>query len=109
LSWIRDNYATPFEIEDLADMAGMSVSTFHRHFKAATAMAPIQFQKHIRLYEARRRLIAGSGNAATVAFSVGYESASQFSREYARLFGAPPTHDIGRLRWAVNAEGVDLT
>lgn len=109
LCWIRDNYAEPFQIEDLADMTGMSSSVFHRHFKSVTAMTPIQFQKHIRLYEARRRLFAGSGNAATVAFSVGYESASQFSREYTRLFGAPPTHDIRQLRGAVNAEGMDMT
>jgi AraC-like DNA-binding protein len=109
LCWIRDNYTEPFQIEDLAAMSGMSLSVFHRHFKAVTAMSPIQFQKHIRLYEARRRLFAGAGNAATVAFSVGYESASQFSREYARLFGAPPTHDIDQLRCAVNVQGVDLS
>lgn len=98
LAWIRDHYAEPFRVEDLARMGGMSASVFHRHFKAVTAMTPIQYQKRIRLNEARRRLLATSGDAAGVAFSVGYESASQFSREYARLFGAPPVRDVGRLR-----------
>lgn len=76
----------------------MSVSSFHRHFKEITAMSPLQFQKQLRLQEARRLLMAESADAADVAFRVGYESASQFSREYARMFGAPPRADIRRLK-----------
>ena len=75
----------------------MSNAAFHRHFKAATAMSPIQYQKRIRLLAARQLLIAEPGNAARVAFAVGYESASQFSREYARQFGSPPARDAARL------------
>jgi AraC-like DNA-binding protein len=98
ISWIRDNFAEPFQIEDLAARAGMSASAFHRHFKAITAMSPVQYQKQLRLHVARRRLIADGGDVAHVAFSVGYESATQFSREYARMFGAPPAKDGARLR-----------
>ncbi|MCF6371281.1 AraC family transcriptional regulator [Rhizobium halophilum] len=98
LAWIRDNLTEPFRVEDLARMTGMSVSVFHRHFKAATTMTPIQYQKRFRLHEARRQLLGASGDATRVAFSVGYESASQFSREYARLFGLPPARDAARLR-----------
>jgi transcriptional regulator GlxA family with amidase domain len=76
----------------------MSPSVFHKHFKDVTAMSPIQYQKKLRLHEARRRLLADPGDTARVAFSVGYESANQFSREYARQFGAPPARDAGRLR-----------
>jgi AraC-like DNA-binding protein len=76
----------------------MSVSSFHRHFKEVTAMSPIQFQKQLRLQEARRILLAESADAADVAFRVGYESSSQFSREYSRTFGAPPRADIKRLK-----------
>lgn len=76
-------------IDELADIANMSVSAFHRNFKEVTAMSPIQFQKQLRLQEARRLLLAESADAADVAFRVGYESASQFSREYSRMFGAP--------------------
>ncbi|MER8519078.1 AraC family transcriptional regulator [Mesorhizobium sp. M0643] len=79
----------------------MSSAAFYRHFKAATAMSPIQYQKQIRLLEARHLLIAQPGNVARVAFAVGYESASQFSREYARQFGSPPARDAARL----SAEG----
>lgn len=108
LGWIRENYAEPFRVEEMAKLAGMSASVFHRHFKAVTAMTPIQYQKRIRLYEARRRLFAGPGDAAGVAFAVGYESASQFSREYARLFGAPPVRDAGRLRGNLGWEEGEL-
>ncbi|MEK3715113.1 AraC family transcriptional regulator [Paenibacillus sp. FSL R7-0333] len=85
-------------IDELADIANMSVSAFHRNFKEVTAMSPIQFQKQLRLQEARRLLLAESADAADVAFRVGYESASQFSREYSRMFGAPPRADIKRLK-----------
>lgn len=105
IGWIRDNIAEPFQIEDLAARVGMSASAFHRHFKAVTAMSPIQYQKQLRLHVARRRLIAEAGDIAHVAFSVGYESATQFSREYARMFGASPARDGARLR-RLDAEDV---
>lgn len=92
------------KIEELAETANMSVSTFHRHFKEVTAMSPIQFQKQLRLQEARRRLLSESADAADVAFRVGYESPSQFSREYSRMFGLPPIEDIKRLRTKFNQE-----
>ncbi|CAM3121152.1 AraC family transcriptional regulator [Paenibacillus taichungensis] len=92
------HWEQPFRIEDLAETANMSVSSFHRHFKEITAMSPLQFQKQLRLQEARRLLMAESADAADVAFRVGYESASQFSREYSRMFGAPPRADIKRLK-----------
>jgi AraC-like DNA-binding protein len=79
----------------------MSIPSFHRHFKAATAMSPLQYQKTLRLHAARRMLVA-SNDASHAAYSVGYESASQFSREYARMFGAPPSRDAERLR------GIDM-
>ncbi|MBE0338579.1 AraC family transcriptional regulator [Paenibacillus sp. 23TSA30-6] len=94
---VRD-WDQSFRIEDLAETASMSVSSFHRHFKEVTAMSPLQFQKQLRLQEARRLLLAESADAADVAFRVGYESSSQFSREYSRMFGAPPRADIKRLK-----------
>ncbi|MCO6049318.1 AraC family transcriptional regulator [Mesorhizobium sp. RP14(2022)] len=97
VSVIRANYAEPFRVEDLARQAGMSVSAFHRSFKAVTGLSPLRYQKHLRLYAARRMLFVGSGAVAMVAFSVGYESASQFTREYTRLFGIPPTRDVRKL------------
>jgi AraC-like DNA-binding protein len=98
IRWIREHHAKPFRIEDLAEMAAMSASSFHRHFRAVTTMSPLQYQKVIRLQEARARLLAESEDIAAVGFSVGYESPSQFSREYSRLFGAPPGRDLARLR-----------
>lgn len=95
---IINNFDKPLRIEELADAAKMGISTFHRVFKDVTAMSPIQFQKQIRLQEARRLLLSESADAADVAFRVGYESASQFSREYARMFGSPPKTDIKQLR-----------
>jgi transcriptional regulator GlxA family with amidase domain len=97
LAWIRTHYDQALRIGDLARMAGMSAASFHRHFKAATAMSPLQYQKSLRLQHARRLLIANE-DAARAGYAVGYESASQFSREYARLFGAPPARDAVRLR-----------
>ncbi|MFD8495707.1 AraC family transcriptional regulator N-terminal domain-containing protein [Amycolatopsis sp. NPDC059657] len=97
IRWIRDNYAEPMRIEDLARLAGMSPSAFHRHFRAVTAMSPLQFQKRIRLQEARSLLIARAGDVAGVGHLVGYDSPSQFNREYRRLFGAPPGQDVSRL------------
>ena len=79
-------------------MASLSVSAFHRHFKAVTALSPIQYQKHVRLLHARSLLLSGEGTATSIAFGVGYESPNQFSREYARQFGLPPLKDAARLR-----------
>ncbi|MER9545665.1 AraC family transcriptional regulator [Mesorhizobium sp. M0437] len=98
IQWIRENFAKPLRVEALAEMAALSVSAFHRHFKAVTALSPLQYQKHVRLLHARSLLIAGEGNATSVAFGVGYESPNQFSREYARQFGLPPSRDAARLR-----------
>jgi AraC-like DNA-binding protein len=97
IGWIRTHYDQPLRVEALAGMTGMSTASLHRHFKEATAMSPLQFQKTLRLQHARRLLIADH-DAARAAFAVGYESASQFSREYTRLFGAPPARDAVRLR-----------
>lgn len=98
IQWIRENFARPIRVEVLAEMAALSVSAFHRHFKAVTALSPLQYQKHVRLLHARSMLMAGDGNATAVAFRVGYESPTQFSREYARQFGLPPSRDALRLR-----------
>lgn len=103
IAWIRTHSHQPIRVSDLAQIAHMSEAAFYRHFKAATAMSPIQYQKQIRLLEARHLLLAQPGNVASVAFAVGYESASQFSREYARQFGAPPARDAARLSAAGGA------
>jgi len=95
---IIQQYDQPLKIEELADVASMSVSSFHRHFKEITAMSPLQFQKQLRLQEARSLLLRESADATEVAYRVGYESASQFSREYSRMFGFPPKTDIKRLK-----------
>ncbi|PEJ59066.1 AraC family transcriptional regulator [Bacillus sp. AFS002410] len=95
---IKMNFYNSLRIEELADIANMSVSSLHRHFKEVTAMSPLQFQKHLRLQEARLLLMSESSDAAEIAFRVGYESPSQFSREYSRLFGFPPKEDIKRLK-----------
>ena len=98
IAWIRDNYAEPMRIDDLARLSGMSASAFHRHFRAVTAMSPLQFQKRIRLQRARSLVVAHPGDIAGVGHHVGYDSPSQFNREYRRLFGAPPGQDAERLR-----------
>lgn len=98
IEWIKDNFDQPLSIDALADAANMSKSSLHHHFKALTAMSPLQYQKQIRLQEARKLMLTEAIDAATVARRVGYESPSQFSREYRRLFGAPPLRDIARLR-----------
>jgi len=97
ITWLRVNYAEPVRIERLAELAGMSLASLHRHFKAATGMSPLQYQKQIRLQTARARLLAQPGDVAGIGFSVGYESSTQFSREYARQFGAPPGRDAAHL------------
>jgi AraC-like DNA-binding protein len=98
IAWIKEHVAEPLQIEALAKQVNMSSSALHHHFKAVTAMSPIQYQKRLRLQEARRRLLSGAPSAEAVAYDVGYASASQFSREYARLFGQPPRRDAEHLR-----------
>jgi AraC-like DNA-binding protein len=98
IDWLKGHYTLPLRIEDLAAHAHMSPSTFHQHFRALTAMSPLQYQKWLRLNEARRLMLTERLEAATAAFQVGYESPSQFSREYRRVFGAPPLRDITSLR-----------
>ena len=97
---IKTDFKEPIRVEDLAKQANMSPSSFHRHFKEVTSMSPLQYQKQIRLLEARRLLLAKDIDATHAAYQVGYESPSQFSREYSRMFGAPPMRDIERLRTA---------
>ena len=96
IALIRARYDQQIRVEALAEHAGMSPASLHRHFRSATAMSPLQYQKALRLQEARR-LIAAGREVAAAAYAVGYESASQFSREYARMFSAPPSHDVARL------------
>lgn len=97
IEWIRQNFTEVLKIDELAAMAGMAESTLHHHFRAVTAMSPLQYQKHLRLHEARRLMVNDRIDASTAAFSVGYESATQFSREYSRLFGAPPKRDVASI------------
>lgn len=94
IDWLKENFSKPVKIEQLAKKAGMSISAFHNHFRSMTAMSPLQFQKKMRLNEARRLMLAEHLDASKAAFEVGYESPSQFSREYSRLFGAPTMRDI---------------
>lgn len=98
IDWLRDNYSQQLKVENLAKQLGMSPSTFHHHFRAVTAMSPLQYQKWMRLHEARRLMLTERQDAASAAIQVGYESPSQFSREYRRQFGAPPLRDIKRLQ-----------
>ncbi len=95
---IRADLTRPIKVKELAELAGMSTSSFHAHFKSVTAMSPLQFQKHLRLLEARKIMLSAGADAARTAYRVGYESPSQFSREYARMFGNPPARDISLLR-----------
>jgi AraC-like DNA-binding protein len=98
VAWLRSNYEKPLRVEHLASIAGMSRSTLHHHFRALTAMSPLQFQKQLRLHAARQRMLTSEVDAASAAFEVGYESPSQFNREYRRFFGRPPIRDIKSLR-----------
>ena len=98
IAWIKTNYAKPLRVEDLAEIAGVGVSTLHHHFRVLTAMSPLQYQKQLRLQAARGRMLMDGLDAASAAFEVGYESASQFNREYSRFFGQPPMRDIRTLR-----------
>jgi AraC-like DNA-binding protein len=98
IHWIRGHYDETLRVEELAALATMSVTSFHRHFRAVTSMTPIQFQKQIRLHQARARLLAEPGDVTGAGFAVGYDSPSQFSREYRRMFGVPPSRDALALR-----------
>ena len=98
IGWLKGNFSRPLRIDDLAAQVNMSTSTFHHHFRTLTAMSPLQYQKWLRLNEARRLMLTERVDAASAAFQVGYESPSQFSREYRRFFGEPPLRDITSLR-----------
>ncbi|WP_315764853.1 AraC family transcriptional regulator [Sphingomonas sp. Y38-1Y] len=98
INHVRDHYNQPLRVEQLADVAGMSPSSFHAHFKAMTSMTPVQYQKQIRLLEARRLMLSDAANVSEAAYQVGYESASQFSREYTRSFGTAPKRDVMNFR-----------
>ncbi len=98
VTWLRNNFEKTLNVDELASMAGMSRSTLHHHFHGLTAMSPVQFQKQLRLHAARQKMLIQEVNAASAAFEVGYESPSQFNREYKRLFGKPPISDIQALR-----------
>lgn len=100
IDWLRRHFDRPFRVEEVARVAHMSPSAFHQHFKAVTAMSPLQYQKRLRLQEARRLMLGEALDATAAAYRVGYESPSQFSREYHRAFGAPPRRDLARLRTA---------
>jgi AraC-like DNA-binding protein len=104
IAWLKSNYEKPLRVEELAHMARMGVSTFHHHFREMTAMSPVQYQKQLRLQAARARMLTDDLDASSAAIKVGYESVSQFNREYSRLFGQPPMRDIRALR----SSGTDL-
>ena len=98
ISWLRENYTSPIRMEELARYVNMAPSTFNRHFKEVTSLSPLQFQKRLRLYEAERLMLLEGKDAGTAALMVGYESGSQFNREYKRQFGAPPRKDVAKKR-----------
>ncbi|MBB2688667.1 AraC family transcriptional regulator [Rhizobium sophoriradicis] len=104
VAWLKENFARPLRIEDLAERVNMSVSSFHHHFKSVTAMTPVQYQKQLRLHEARRLMLVERLDAGTAGHRVGYQSPSQFSREYSRLYGASPARDIDGVREMMAAE-----
>lgn len=97
IQWIRSDFAEPIRVENLAQKAAMSVSAFHRHFKAVTTLSPLQYQKRVRLLQARMLMVASAKSVTAAAFEVGYESATQFTRDYARVFGLPPARDAARI------------
>jgi AraC-like DNA-binding protein len=101
VAWIRDNYNVQLRIDELCNASGMSRASLHRHFLSMTGLSPLRYQKQLRLQEARQLLLAGEHRATDVAFAVGYESASQFSREYSRQFGASPARDVREIRQAI--------
>jgi len=101
VEWLRENYAKPLRVDELAAVARMGVSTLHHQFRSLTSMSPIQYQKHLRLHVARERMLNDGLDAASAAFEVGYESASQFNREYSRIFGQPPMRDVNARRHGI--------
>ena len=105
ITWIRQNFTHPLKIETLASMVAMSASAFHRHFKAVTNLSPLQFQKRIRLLHARHLMITAAVSASAVAIDVGYESPTQFNREYSRLFGLPPARDVAAAQANIRLGG----
>lgn len=104
VAWLKANYAKPLRLEELAGVAQMGVSTLHHHFRSLTQMSPLQYQKRLRLQAARERMLNHGMDAASAAFEVGYESASQFSREYSRFFGQPPMRDVRARRLTMEAD-----
>src|SRR5215471_18351310 len=98
IGWLRANFSHSMKVEQLAELVNMSSSSFHEHFKSVTGMSPLQYQKVLRLQEAKRLMLSAMVDASTASQRVGYLSASQFSREYSRFFGSAPTRDIARLR-----------
>ena len=109
IAWLRENYASPLSVSELADNVHMGVSTFHRHFKEVTCMTPLQFHKRLRLHEAKRLMLSERMDATSACYAVGYESPSQFNREYKRQFGLPPYRDIKQQRQLGNGHsGVSM-
>ncbi|MFB5269779.1 helix-turn-helix domain-containing protein [Paenibacillus enshidis] len=98
IAWLRNNFVQQMKVADLADLVHLSVSSFNEHFKSVTSMSPLQYQKALRLHEARRLMLSASMDATTACRLVGYVSTSQFSRDYSRFFGSPPSKDIARWR-----------
>jgi len=98
ITWLKDNYKEPLQVDELARKVNMATSTFHRHFKEVTTLSPLQFHKRLRLYEAQRLMLAQNENAASAGLEVGYESPTQFNREYKRLFGEPPHRNVSRMQ-----------
>jgi len=105
VAWLKQNFVEAFRVDDLADRAHMSPSTFRQHFRSITGVSPLQYQKQLRLQEARQLMLNENHDAGSAAGQVGYESPSQFSREYSRLFGAPPQRDVSRMRLAQASAG----
>jgi AraC-like DNA-binding protein len=107
IAWLKENFMHPLRIEELADRVGMSVSSLHHHFKAVTAMSPMQYRKQLRLHEARRLMLVERLDVGSAGYAVGYQSPSQFSREYTRLYGKSPLRDVGGLRLAPAGSSTD--
>lgn len=105
IQWIRRDFAEPIRVETLAQKSAMSVSAFHRHFKAVTTLSPLQYQKRVRLLQARTLMVVNAKNVTSAAFEVGYESTTQFSRDYARVFGLPPKRDVARILLETKSHG----
>ncbi|SRR5260221_1083090 len=109
VSWLRKNFEKTLNVDELASMAGMSRSTLHHHFRGLTAMSPLQFQKQLRLHTARQKMLTEELDAASAAFEVGYESPSQFNREYKSVFGKPPMRDVQALRASLYREIITMS